>query len=243
MAEGEERQRTREMEAQVFKDRTADIAALLAIPQIAPFFQGLPKNPRLLDLFTGTGAGAQSVYERLKKLDNKPAGITMVDTFKIEDGRFNRNAPFVFFYPRKHSSGREETNRNMEELSRECCVDIRKGDALAYVESNRGGENGSQLPFDLITAFSTELGFLSFDPTKMPKILSIMRIIYENGNTPTIFTFGDSYREGMDALNSHLIEKCGQVGWNLYAKPEEVGHPDWDKWILTNRQLELERFR
>lgn len=240
MVESEKRQRDRKTEKAIFQDRTKEISTLLAIPEISPLFQGLPKNPKLLDLFTGTGAGAQAVYDRLKKLGNRPEEITMVDIFML----LNRLDPDpVGFFTAKYSSGIEETKRNMEGLSRKCYINICKGDALDYVQSVETVKDGAQLRFDLITAFSAPDVLCSPLRDGRRRILpSILRIIYEHGNIPTIYTFGSVNDRWMDQLNSHLITEYDPPLWNLYAKPEGIGHPDWDKWILTNRQLELERF-
>lgn len=240
MAEGEN-QINRRVEKEVFESRVKDIAALLALPQLSPIFTSLEKQPRVLDLFTGTGAGAQAVYDTLRRLGNKPEEITLVDLFMS----LNRSEPYPLGYcSRKYSSGIEETKRNMEKISRECSINVCKDDVLNYIQSIGIEEDGSQLQFDLITAFSAPDVLCSPLRGGGQRILpSILRIIYKHGNIPTIYTFGSVYDEYMDQLNSHLIEKYDQLVWNLYAKPEGVGHPDWDKWILTNRQLELENFK
>lgn len=235
-----ERQIHRGIEKAIFQDRAKELSSLLAISQLSPLFQGLPKNPRLVDMYSGTGAGAQAVYGRLKELGNKPAKVTIVDDFLP----FNRLEPDPLgFNAKKYSSGIEETQRNMEKLSEECMVDFCRDDALDYMRSITKEENGMRSQFDLITAFSvTDVLCSPLRGGGQRELPSILKIIAEHGNIPTILTFGSVYDIWMEGVSSHLKAQYAQQAWNLYAKPEGVGNPDWDKWILTNRQLEFKKF-
>ena len=77
--------RSRVREQEIFNSRVDEIKRVLLIPEIKKIFSLLPKDPRVCDLFTGTGAGINAVYERLAKLGKPPSQIVGVDDFHLEE--------------------------------------------------------------------------------------------------------------------------------------------------------------
>jgi len=219
--------RSREQAQDIFNTRVSDIEQVLLNPEIGKIFSSLPKDPRICDLFTGTGAVIKAIYERLVEFGKPPNQIVGVDTFNPEDE--NLNASMISLYNQaRYPLSQAETERNLISVSTEGLLIIEKKDVLDYLRELPT----DPFPFDLVTGFSVPLNSKS-DESKFEKMI---RIIPKK--CPSLFTFGATSEFYFDFLIQNLRrEDSMQNVWKFYPKPHGVAPPDWDIWIMTNRNL------
>lgn len=219
--------RTRGREQEIFNTRAEDIQQVLSTPKIKNFFNLLPRDPRICDLFTGTGAGIKAVFKRLEELGKPPSQIVGIDDFRPEDEILNPS--MISLYDRaKYPLSQAETERNLSLISA-TILTIKRRDGLDYLRQF----SNHPFPFDLVTGFSIPLHSKS-DEDKFEKMIGIIP-----KECTALFTFGTTSRYHLDFLMQNLREEHSmQNVWKFYAKAQGAASPDWDTWIMTNRNLD-----
>lgn len=218
--------RQREAEQAIFQSRAADIKAVLDIPEITGILVQLRDAIRVLDLFTGTGAGIQALYTKLLELGKHPSEMVGVDHFRMGTACIFADA--LEFYDRaRYPLCRREAERNIAHIPEARIIQQEVEEYIRQFVTRR-----EMLPFDLITGFS-----IPDRATPLNSVIGVLRIIEQLGNPVTLGTFGRSARTFVEEINGQLSISHMNIPWRFYNKPQGIGPSDWDCWILSNRYL------
>ncbi|MDO8452618.1 MAG: hypothetical protein Q7S79_02600 [bacterium] len=207
-----------------FESRRADIRRILEIPEVKPLFEFLPQEPKLIDLFSGTGAGAGASFDVSVTAGKKPKQVVTVDIYEQHSPEILRKA--------KYALDANETSRNLSSLDTD--VQVMNENVAEYIRHLTS--DGQRLPFDLVTGFSVPFGTVYSRGLDWTEILEAI-----DPNSIGLMTFSDHSLDFTRVILSRMKERKLDEKWGFYITPKGAHAPNYDLAILTNRNLNLQK--
>lgn len=212
----------------IFKQRSREISTLVGLPEITAGLQNLPPTPRVLDLFTGTGAGVVAIANKLIGLQKTPDKIVAVDNFNPS----NLTLWDSSFAPVSLNTTSEGTKQSLSKTLPNSPVTVLQEDVLEYLYKLTAEKQ--ILPFDLITGFGI--------PTRERPVAKIIQfienpVLSERFKGIAIFTLSVDFDQE-DLATFKLIQRLGDIGqnWRLSEIPQAQQN-GWDSYLLVNFTL------